>query len=211
MKVLQSSFFRAVCAVIVGVLLIKYSDDTVRWITILIGVLFFLSGVISCAAYFGAKRHADDVQVFDVNGNQVAGSRPVFPIVGLGSVILGIILALMPSTFVTGLMYIFAAILILGAINQFVSLASISRFCHVGLYFWIMPCLILLVGIIAVVKPSVIASAPLIVIGWCMLLYGVVECINTIKIMIARKKKAEMDATLAQLQKKEEQKQTVEE
>ncbi len=114
MKVLQSSFFRAVCAVIVGVLLIKYSDDTVRWITILIGVLFFLSGVISCAAYFGAKRHADDVQVFDANGNQVAGSRPVFPIVGLGSVILGIILALMPSTFVTGLMYIFAAILILG-------------------------------------------------------------------------------------------------
>ena len=201
MKVLQSSFFRAVCAVIVGVLLIKYSDDTVRWITILIGVLFFLSGVISCAAYFGAKRHADDVQVFDANGNQVAGSRPVFPIVGLGSVILGIILALMPSTFVTGLMYIFAAILILGAINQFVSLASISRFCHVGLYFWIMPSVILLVGLIAVVKPSVIATAPLFVIGWCMLLYGVVECIDTLKIMLARKHKAAADAAAAEQQK----------
>lgn len=201
MKVLQSSFFRAVCAVIVGVLLIKYSDDTVRWITILIGVLFFLSGVISCAAYFGAKRHADDVQVFDANGNQVAGSRPVFPIVGLGSVILGIILALMPSTFVTGLMYIFAAILILGAINQFVSLASISRFCHVGFYFWIMPSVILLVGLIAVVKPSVIATAPLFVIGWCMLLYGVVECIDTLKIMLARKHKAAADAAAAEQQK----------
>ncbi|MDD6866917.1 MAG: hypothetical protein PUD61_05165, partial [Prevotella sp.] len=36
-------------------------------------------------------------------------------------------------------------------------------------------------------RPSTIASAPLFVIGWCMMLYGVVECINAMKIYRARK------------------------
>jgi uncharacterized membrane protein HdeD (DUF308 family) len=194
MKVLQSSFFRAITAIIVGVLLIKYREETMTWITIATGILFFLSGVISCAAYLGAKKHVEDVIGVDAAGNDITNPKPTFPIVGIGSIILGIILALMPSTFIIGLTYIFAAILILGAINQFVSLASITKFCHVGFYFWIMPSLILLVGLIAVIKPTVIASAPLLVIGWCMLLYGVVECLNTIKIMMARKRKAAADA-----------------
>ena len=43
MKVVHSSLFRAVCAIIIGVLLIQYREQTVTWITIAIGVLFFLS------------------------------------------------------------------------------------------------------------------------------------------------------------------------
>ena len=34
MKILQSSFFRAICAIAVGILLIKYPDNTVTWITV---------------------------------------------------------------------------------------------------------------------------------------------------------------------------------
>lgn len=59
MKVIHSSIFRAVCAIIVGVLLIQYREQTVTWITIAIGVLFFLSGVISLASYWAAKRNAE--------------------------------------------------------------------------------------------------------------------------------------------------------
>ena len=47
MKVIHSSIFRAVCAIIVGVLLIQYREQTVTWITIAIGVLFAVS-----AAFF---------------------------------------------------------------------------------------------------------------------------------------------------------------
>lgn len=190
MKILQSSIFRAIISIIVGVLLIKYRDETVTWITIAIGVLFFLSGVISLTTFYGAKKNYEklsNVTVTDANGNMITGEKPNFPIVGLGSLILGVILALMPNTFVTGLMYILAAILILGAINQFVNLATATKFAHVGFFFWIMPSLILLVGLIAVIHPSTIATAPLFVIGWCMLLYGVVECINALKIHACKK------------------------
>lgn len=189
MKVVHSSFFRAICAIIVGALLIQYREQTVTWITIAIGVLFFLSGIISLATYFSAKRKATDTPVvYDANGRQITGLRPNFPIVGLGSLILGLILALMPNTFVTSLMFILSAILILGALTQFINLASAAKIGRVGIVFWIFPSVILLIGLLAVIKPSAIASAPLFVIGWAMLVYGVVECINAFKIFNNKRK-----------------------
>lgn len=187
MKTMRSSLVRSLCAVIVGALLVKYREQTVTWMTIAIGVLFFLSGVVSCATYFAARRNSDMPQVFDAGGKQLTGFKPQFPLVGLGSLILGLILALMPTVFVDFLMYILAAILILGAVSQFVNLATISRIARIGFYFWIMPSLTLLVGIIAVVYPQSIASAPLFVIGLCLMLYGVVECVNAVKIHKLRK------------------------
>ena len=60
------------------------------------------------------------------------------------------------------------------------------RLARIGLYFWIMPTVIFFVGIVALFFPSAIASAPIFVIGWCMLLYGVVEAIHTVKIAMVR-------------------------
>lgn len=147
MQIIQSSLARAVSAIIMGVLLIKYREQTVTWLTIVIGILFFLSGVISCAAYFVARRRESDVQLFDAEGRQLSGFKVSFPLTGLGSIVLGLILALMPNAFISWLMFILAAILIIGAIGQFVSLAAIARTFRVGIYFWIMPSVILLVGL----------------------------------------------------------------
>ena len=61
-----------------GVLLIKYREETVTWLTIVIGILFFLSGVISCVAYFVARRRDNDVQLFDADGRQLSGFKPRF-------------------------------------------------------------------------------------------------------------------------------------
>lgn len=191
MQIIQSTLARAVSAIIMGVLLIKYREQTVTWLTIVIGILFFLSGVISCAAYFVARRRESDVQLFDADGRQLSGFKVSFPLTGLGSIVLGLILALMPNAFISWLMFILAAMLIIGAISQFVSLAAITRTFRVGIYFWIMPSVILLIGLLALIRPSAIASAPLFVIGWCMLLYGVSESVNSIKFYLLRKKMKE--------------------
>ena len=130
MKVVHSSLFRAVCAIIIGVLLIQYREQTVTWITIAIGVLFFLSGAISLISYFSAKRTAEKMQgqmLSDANGKQIIGIKPNFPIVGLGSLILGMILALMPNVFIAWLMFILSAILILGAITQMANLVTAAK------------------------------------------------------------------------------------
>lgn len=185
MKVIHSSIFRAVCAIIVGVLLIQYREQTVTWITIAIGVLFFLSGVISLASYWAAKRNAEKMQgqiLADSNGKPIMGMIPKFPLVSVGSLILGLLLALMPQVFIAWLMFILAFILILGALTQFVNLASAAKMGRVGILFWLFPSALLLLGLLAIIKPSAIASAPLFIIGWGMLIYGVVELLNAFKV-----------------------------
>ena len=185
MKVIHSSIFRAVCAIIVGVLLIQYREQTVTWITIAIGVLFFLSGVISLASYWAAKRNAEKMQgqiLSDSTGKPIMGMIPKFPLVSVGSLILGLLLALMPQVFIAWLMFILAFILILGALTQFVNLASAAKMGRVGILFWLFPSVLLLLGLLTIIKPSSIASAPLLIIGWGMLIYGVVELLNAFKI-----------------------------
>ena len=157
MKVIHSSIFRAVCAIIVGVLLIQYREQTVTWITIAIGVLFFLSGVISLASYWAAKRNAEKMQgqiLSDSNGKPIMGMIPKFPLVSVGSLILGLLLALMPQVFIAWLMFILAFILILGALTQFANLASAAKMGRVGILFWLFPSALLLLGLLAIIKPS---------------------------------------------------------
>lgn len=189
MKVFQSSIFRALCAIVVGALLVKYREQTVTWITIAIGVIFFISGVISTVAYLSAKRQAtkEGVEIYDAKGNRLTRPVPPFPIVGIGSIILGAWLALFPNSFVNGLMFVLAGMLILGALNLFFNLAAATRFSSIGCLWWVLPVAIFLVGITALVKPSTIASAPLFIIGWGMMAYGMVDLVNTIKIHRCRK------------------------
>lgn len=187
MKTLISSLLRAICAIAVGALLVKYRELTVEWITVAIGILFFVSGVFSCIAYFVARGKKDDVEVYDASGKRLTPVKPIFPIVGLGSLILGLILAVMPTVFITYLVYLLAAILILGAVNQLIGLVAATRIARVGIYFWIMPSLTLLIGLVAVISPGSIAYAPLFVIGWAMMVYGAVEMVNALKIYQLRR------------------------
>ena len=117
MKILRSALLRAVCSIIVGVLLIQYPDNTVTWLTVAIGALFLLSGVISCVTWLNAARNASRYTITDARGRVVAGGRPPLPVVGIGSVVFGALLAARPTMFVAGLMYVLGAVLILGAVS----------------------------------------------------------------------------------------------
>lgn len=188
MKIFQSSVFRAISALTIGILLIKYPDNTVTWITIAIGCLFLLSGVISLVVYYLALRNVSEYKITDAEGNVVAGEKPTFPIVGVGSVILGLLLALTPNVFVKGLMYVIGAILVLGAINQFMNLLNARRYGSVGFGYWIFPCLILLTGLYVIIKPMDPPAMAMLILGWCTLVYGVTELINALKIHQEKRK-----------------------
>ncbi len=182
MKILRSSIFRAVCAIATGILLINNPDSTVKWITIAIGVMFLLSGVISLATYFNAKRRAGENEVYDAEGRLIVHAKPAFPIVGLGSVLLGLILAIIPNEFIKTLMYALGGIIILGAVNQFMTLLNAKKLFRVPVWFWIGPSLILITGVFIIIRPIDASALPLLIIGWCLLFYGVTECINAVKI-----------------------------
>lgn len=208
MKILQSSAFRAICAIAIGILLIKHPDNTVTGITVAIGILFLLSGLISVLTYFHARRHVSDYKVYDADGRLVAGMEPTFPIVGIGSIILGLILAVSPTSFVSALMYIIGFILVLGAINQYLALIAGRRFGHIGPWYWLLPTLILLTGLYVMLKPMAPLHTAMLILGWLSLIYGVAELINALKFYNDKKKLQQEEGNQQQLDTFEEVKET---
>jgi len=198
MKILQSSLVRAVMAFAVGALIIKYREETVHWLTVVIGALFFVSGLISVVLNrrptpsLPKGGSLESYSESNTDANQTPSPREggggwLASVVGFGSIILGVILALMPTTFITGLQYVLAAMLVLGAVNQFVNLAQASRWCHVGWFYWLLPVVVLLVAIFMIWRPVETAAAPLFIIGWCMLLYGMAELLGALMLWKARR------------------------
>ncbi len=206
MRILQSSLLRAACAIAVGYLLVIYRHDMVRWMTIVSGALFFISGLISVIAYYIEKRRVQDVAekmalMMELREKDTPTAiidreraeqmrdivKPSYPIVGIGSMILGVILTVMPGNFVKGLMYVLSAVLILGAVNQLVNLISARRFSNIGFIYWLFPIVIFFVGLYVIVQPMEMAALPFKLLGWGLVLYGVVECINALKIYRVRK------------------------
>ena len=197
MKIFQSSIFRALCAIIIGVLILKFPQDGVTWLTMAVGELFLVSGIIAMVAYWYARKNATDYTITDAQGRVISESQPTFPIVGLGSIILGLVLIIAPEKFVNGLMYVLGAIMILGGIQQLVNLVRARRLGRISPMFWICPCLIIVTGLFVILKPMETAELPLIILGWCSLLYGVTEIINSLKIWRIRKALANQSSNVS--------------
>jgi uncharacterized membrane protein HdeD (DUF308 family) len=187
MKIFHSSIFRALCAIVVGVLILKYPQDGVTWLTMAVGELFLISGIVALIAYWYARQHSGDYVITDQKGRIISGGQPTFPIVGAGSVLLGLVLVIAPGKFVDGLMYVLGGIMILGGIQQLINLAVIRRLGKVSFAFWICPTLILLTGLYVILRPMETATLSLQILGWCSLLYGVTELINSLQIWRIRK------------------------
>ena len=191
MKVLQISAIRAIIVLVTGFLLVKYREETMTWMTITVGILFLLSGLVSCIAYYFEK---EKVAKKTAKAEQQEGQQeeenlksPSFPIAGVGSIALGIILAVMPNTFITWVVYILAALLILGAVNQFMNLARSRQYARVPVYMWLFPTIILAVAILLISKPIETAQLPLLVLGWAFMYYGVLEFALIIRMYLVRK------------------------
>ena len=191
MKVLQISAIRAIIVLVTGFLLVRYREETMTWMTITVGILFLLSGLVSCIAYYFEK---EKVAKKTAKSEQQEGEQeeenlksPSFPIAGVGSIALGIILAVMPNTFITWVVYILAALLILGAVNQFMNLARSRQYARVPVYMWLFPTVILAIAILLISKPIETAQLPLLVLGWAFMYYGVLEFILIIRMYLVRK------------------------
>ena len=208
MRILQSSVFRALCAIVFGYLLVIYRNQMLHWTTIAFGALFFLSGLVSVIAYYAEKRRAANMAerlsaMSEMRGKEMETPNedsirhslmPGFPIVGIGSMVLGVILAIMPTTFIHGMMYVIAGLLVLGALNMMFNLSMARKFASIGLGFWIMPMLLLVLGVLMIAKPDLFAAMPFRILGWALIVYGVIECINAIKIHNCRKQYEKIQA-----------------
>ena len=80
MKGLSYSFLRAICALVIGLVLVMFPDQAGDYFVITIGVIFLVPSLISIIGYFA----------------QSTEMRSRFPIEGVGSLLFGLWLIIMP-------------------------------------------------------------------------------------------------------------------
>lgn len=193
MKVLQISAVRAIIVLVTGFLLVKYREDTMTWMTITVGVLFLISGLVACMVYYFEKekvaKKTAKAALQEGQQEEEDLKSPSFPIAGVGSIVLGIILAVMPNTFTTWMVYILSALLILGAVNQFMNLARSRQYARVPVYMWVFPTISMVVAILLISRPIETDALffTLKVIGWVFMYYGVLEFVLIIRMYLVRK------------------------
>lgn len=160
----------SICALIIGVLLVVWPDVAVRYLVITIGVLFMLPGLIGIFGYFATAKRREE-----------AGIRATLPVSAIGSVLLGFWLMIMPDFFITILMYVLGALLVLGGLSQLFNFISVRNITKVPFIMYMIPVLVLLAGIIVLVNPFQAAAVPFIILGISSIVYALTDLFRLIR------------------------------
>ena len=164
MKSLNGSVLRCIFAIVLGL----GPEAAVTYLVITIGICFIIPGLFSLLNYFTREK---------VEGEQ----SPMFPIDGAGSILFGAWLVIMPQFFVSILMYILGALLVLAGAQQLISLVSARKWSTVPYGFYILPSLILITGVMILAYPFGAAANTFVIFGVACLVYGISELINWYK------------------------------
>ena len=181
MKTMNYSLIRILFALVIGLVLVIWPNAAASYIVITVGVAFLIPGVIGLFGYFGRKR-------------QEGEAAPRFPIEGIGSLLFGLWLIVMPEFFADVLMFLLGFILIMGGVQQIASLSAARRWMPVPYGFYTVPVLILIAGLVALFNPMGVRSTAFIIIGISSLVYAASELLNWFKFTRCRPKTPDASA-----------------
>lgn len=191
MKFISSYIFRCLCSLLVGLLLLFNAEQMPALIVRLIGLLFLLPGVFGVFVYLYGQ----------FNKNAVV--RPSFPLMSIGSIMLGVYLEMYPDNFVTYLVFLMGFLLILAGINQFLSMFANRRVSPFSWLLMLMPVVLVGIGAYCVTHTSDAASTVFKILGATCIYYGLSDMFLALrtkhysKIFEREQKKAEEAARKA--------------
>ena len=119
--------YRALIAILMGVVLVVWPDVALKSLVMFIGFLFLFSGIMASIISY-RRQQAEERQ----------GS--MFSMNGVGSIILGALLISVPLFFTTILMFLLGGILVLAAIAQLAGLSMARQMGNVSVVNYIFPC-----------------------------------------------------------------------
>ena len=162
MRVLGYSLTRAVCALVIGMILVMFPDQASNYFVITIGVIFLVPSLIGIIAY-------------TTNGKK---KQQRFPIEGVGSLLFGLWLIIMPHFFSNLLTIILGFILLMGGIQQLASVSTLRTLVKVSYRYYVVPTLILIAGLVALFNPTGVQRTAFIIIGISCMVYAFSEFVN---------------------------------
>lgn len=201
MRVLSSYIFRALCAMLVGFLLVSNPQTMTTLLVQIIGGLFTLSGVVAVIGYFvNNHQHERRVRKAAQLGQEAPRQSSLvnmFPVVGIGSLAFGVFLLLMPNMFIHILMYVLGLLMVLAGASQCWSLVSYRKVAPLTWSAFVLPLLILAAGIYVLCQPSEGASLPFTILGIACICYGVAEFFNGLRLHRFQRRLAKAQAEAA--------------
>ena len=163
-KMMQNVFVRALCVLILGVILVIYSGDVSRWIVMASGILFILPGLVGLISYWRRDKQSRQFMLY--------------PLIALGSILFGVVQLVLPDLFFEALRYVLACAMLILALLQVYSLWNIrSGGVKASLIYYLFPLaemgaslLVIFFGEFAENDPM-----PLLIVGGTCIVYSLVD------------------------------------
>lgn len=152
---------------VMGIMLVNNSTGMTMVIVQLVGALFICTGL---APLFRSWLSSNAGGTF---------SRSVNAIGGTGSILLGCILLIFPGLFVTILMYVLGAILVLAGLSQIRTLSATSA----PWWLYVTPAVLTAAGFFVLFRPLSSASLPFVILGVGCIGYAVSELFIMIRLI----------------------------
>ena len=166
---LTYAMLRGITALLIGVLLVFWSQSAVLYLIMAIGCLFLIPGLFSLLTYFRKP---------SLDGNRRFGWAQVL---GVGSILFGLCLIVSPVFFEKSLMYALGIILSYAGLSEIIQLVSARQWVRVPGGFYVTPVLVMLLGLFILFNPIESANLPFILLGIGCMVYGLSDMVNVIK------------------------------
>jgi uncharacterized membrane protein HdeD (DUF308 family) len=160
----RHSLLRSMLGIVLGLLFIMWPQESITYLVIITGIFFTLSG--ACSFLVWRLRRDKSAAAFS--------PLLVWSAV-LGSMVLGVWLALLPGFFVNVFGRIWGVILIIAGIQQLVSLFKARERRRTPFGCYILPVLILLSGLMVAAYPAEAVAGTFVLVGVAGLFYGLNE------------------------------------
>jgi uncharacterized membrane protein HdeD (DUF308 family) len=164
-KRIDISFVSYIISLILGLVMVLWPELVADYLVFAIGLLFLIPGAISIISYFvNKKRHA-------------AMGLPI-QLSGLGSVLFGLLLMLVPSFFANMIVFVLGLAIAMGGLFQIIQLYYAKEWVKVSVFAFVVPVLLFVLGIYSIFNPSDAKEKTFLVIGIGVLVYAVSGLFN---------------------------------
>ena len=166
------SLISSIVFLLLGIILINHSDDTIRFVSYILGGLFIVFGIARMMSYFSSPK--DEFVYYDFNLT-----------IGSLCTIVGLVILVFGNAIATVLGFIIGIWIVLSAINKI----NISfKLKDQGVKYWYITLavaiLILIAGLYIVFSPDLI----IVTLGTILIIYSIMDIIQDVIFMINMKK-----------------------
>ena len=157
---------RALVAIVIGVVMMIYSEQAMNIVVKIIAALLFASGIVSLAV--GLKKRNDSTSKL-MNFNAVV------------DIVIAALLFTFNAFVANLIIYLIGIVLIGFGFFQILALLSASRICNVGVWSFMMPVLVAGAGLFLLFTPEFAKSSISMIAGISLVIYGASELLSSWK------------------------------